>query len=88
MRECGIEARANGRVVDIVKQVERSELEPDPRHITDRAECGLGLSKRLIFCRSREQYSRRERTIRRSTNCYFIRHTSRRHPAEWWTGVK
>jgi 2-dehydropantoate 2-reductase len=35
LRECGIKARANGCIVDIVKQVERSELEPDPRHISD-----------------------------------------------------
>jgi 2-dehydropantoate 2-reductase len=31
----GIEARANARLVDIVKKVERGELKPDPRHITD-----------------------------------------------------
>jgi len=31
----GIEARANARLVDIVKRVERGELQPDPRHITE-----------------------------------------------------
>src|SRR6201998_1185319 len=31
----GIEARANSRLVDIVKKVERGELQPDPRHITE-----------------------------------------------------
>jgi 2-dehydropantoate 2-reductase len=31
----GIAARANERLVDIVKRVERGELEPDPRHITE-----------------------------------------------------
>ena len=31
----GIQARANERLVDIVKRVERGELKQDPRHITD-----------------------------------------------------
>jgi 2-dehydropantoate 2-reductase len=31
----GIEARANARLVDIVKKVERGEMQPDPRHITE-----------------------------------------------------
>ena len=31
----GIEARANARLVDLVKKVERGELKPDPRHITE-----------------------------------------------------
>ena len=30
-----IQARANERLVDIVKKVERGELEQDPRHITE-----------------------------------------------------
>ena len=33
--QAGIAARANERLVDIVKRVERGELEPDPRHITE-----------------------------------------------------
>ena len=31
----GIAARANERLVDIVKRGERGELKQDPRHITD-----------------------------------------------------
>jgi 2-dehydropantoate 2-reductase len=31
----GMPARANERLVEIVKQVERGELEPDPRHIKE-----------------------------------------------------
>ena len=31
----GIPARANERLVDIVKKVERGELKQDPRHITE-----------------------------------------------------
>jgi len=31
----GIAARANAALTDIVKRVERGELKPDPRHITD-----------------------------------------------------
>ena len=31
----GIQARANERLVDIVKKVERGELKQDPRHITE-----------------------------------------------------
>jgi 2-dehydropantoate 2-reductase len=31
----GIAARANERLVEVVKQVERGELKPDPRNITD-----------------------------------------------------
>jgi len=31
----GLAARANERLVDLVKQVERGELRPDPRHITE-----------------------------------------------------
>jgi 2-dehydropantoate 2-reductase len=31
----GIAARANGALTDVVKRVERGELKPDPRHITD-----------------------------------------------------
>jgi 2-dehydropantoate 2-reductase len=34
-QKLGIEARANARLVDIVKKVERGELKPDPRHITE-----------------------------------------------------
>jgi len=34
-QQAGIEARANERLVDIVKRVERGELKQDPRHITD-----------------------------------------------------
>jgi 2-dehydropantoate 2-reductase len=34
-RQAGIHARANERLVDIVKKVERGELKQDPRHITD-----------------------------------------------------
>ena len=33
--QVGIQARANERLVDIVKKVERGELKQDPRHITD-----------------------------------------------------
>jgi hypothetical protein len=33
--EVGILARANERLVDIVKRVERGELQQDPRHITE-----------------------------------------------------
>jgi 2-dehydropantoate 2-reductase len=32
--QVGIQARANERLVDIVKKVERGELKQDPRHIT------------------------------------------------------
>jgi 2-dehydropantoate 2-reductase len=31
----GLQARANERLVDIVKKVERGELQQDPRHITE-----------------------------------------------------
>jgi 2-dehydropantoate 2-reductase len=31
----GIQARANERLVDIVKRLERGELKQDPRHITE-----------------------------------------------------
>ena len=31
----GIAARANERLVDIVKRVERGDLKPDPSHITE-----------------------------------------------------
>jgi 2-dehydropantoate 2-reductase len=34
-QKVGIEARANARLVDIVKKVERGELKPDPRHISE-----------------------------------------------------
>jgi 2-dehydropantoate 2-reductase len=34
-QKVGIEARANARLVDIVKKVERGELQPDPGHITE-----------------------------------------------------
>jgi 2-dehydropantoate 2-reductase len=33
--QVGIQARANTRLVDIVKKVERDELKQDPRHITE-----------------------------------------------------
>jgi 2-dehydropantoate 2-reductase len=33
--KAGVEARANERLVDIVKKVERGELKQDPRHITE-----------------------------------------------------
>ena len=33
--QVGIRAAANERLVDIVKRVERGELQQDPRHITD-----------------------------------------------------
>jgi 2-dehydropantoate 2-reductase len=33
--QVGIHARANERLVDIVKKVERGELTQDPRHITE-----------------------------------------------------
>jgi 2-dehydropantoate 2-reductase len=33
--EAGLAARANAALTDIVKRVERGELEPDPRHIVD-----------------------------------------------------
>jgi 2-dehydropantoate 2-reductase len=33
--QVGKQARANERLVDIVKKVERGELEQDPCHITD-----------------------------------------------------
>jgi 2-dehydropantoate 2-reductase len=33
--QAGLQARANERLVDIVKKVERGELKQDPRHITD-----------------------------------------------------
>ena len=33
--QAGIQARANARLVDIVKRVERGELKQNPRHITD-----------------------------------------------------
>jgi len=35
LRECGIEARANARIVDIGELVERGGLKPAPRHVTD-----------------------------------------------------
>jgi 2-dehydropantoate 2-reductase len=31
----GLQARANERLVDLVKKVERGELKQDPKHITD-----------------------------------------------------
>ena len=31
----GMTSRANGVLTDIVKRVERGELKPDPRHITE-----------------------------------------------------
>jgi len=31
----GLPARANERLVELVKKVERGELQPDPRHITE-----------------------------------------------------
>jgi 2-dehydropantoate 2-reductase len=31
----GLAARANERLVDLVKKVEHGELQPDPRHITE-----------------------------------------------------
>jgi 2-dehydropantoate 2-reductase len=34
-RTVGIRARANERVVDIVKKAERGELKQDPHHITE-----------------------------------------------------
>jgi 2-dehydropantoate 2-reductase len=34
-RKAGIEARANAVLTDIVKRVEKGELEPDPRHIEE-----------------------------------------------------
>jgi hypothetical protein len=34
-REVGLACRANAVLTDIVKRVERSELKPDPRHITE-----------------------------------------------------
>jgi 2-dehydropantoate 2-reductase len=33
---CGISCSANAVLTDIVKRVERNELKPDPRHITER----------------------------------------------------
>ena len=33
--QVGIQARANERLIDIVKKVERGELKQDPRHITE-----------------------------------------------------
>jgi hypothetical protein len=33
--QVGIQARANERLVDIVKKVERCELKQDPRHTTE-----------------------------------------------------
>ena len=33
--QAGIQARANERLVDIVKRVERGDLKQDPRHITE-----------------------------------------------------
>jgi 2-dehydropantoate 2-reductase len=33
--EVGLAARANERIVDLVKRVERGELKQDPSHITD-----------------------------------------------------
>jgi 2-dehydropantoate 2-reductase len=33
--QVGLQARANERLVDIVKKVERGELKQDPRHITE-----------------------------------------------------
>ena len=33
--QIGIQARANERLVEIVKKVERGELRQDPRHITE-----------------------------------------------------
>ena len=33
--QVGLPARANERLVDIVKRVERGELKQDPRHITE-----------------------------------------------------
>jgi 2-dehydropantoate 2-reductase len=32
---CGISCSANAVLTDIVKRVERNELKPDPRHITE-----------------------------------------------------
>jgi 2-dehydropantoate 2-reductase len=34
-QKVGIECRANAVLTDIVKRVERGELKPDPRHITE-----------------------------------------------------
>jgi 2-dehydropantoate 2-reductase len=34
-KQVGIQARANERLVDIIKKVERGELKQDPRHITE-----------------------------------------------------
>jgi 2-dehydropantoate 2-reductase len=31
----GLAARANERLVELVTKVERGELQPDPRHITE-----------------------------------------------------
>jgi len=31
----GLPCRANAVLVDLVKRVEKSELKPDPRHITE-----------------------------------------------------
>ena len=33
--KAGLPARANERLVDLVKQVERGDIQPDPRHITE-----------------------------------------------------
>ncbi len=33
--KAGLRASANAALVDIVKKVERGELNPDPRHITE-----------------------------------------------------
>ena len=33
--KAGLQARANERLVDIVKKVERGELKQDPSHITE-----------------------------------------------------
>jgi 2-dehydropantoate 2-reductase len=35
VEKVGLACRANAVLTDIVKRVERSELKPDPRHITE-----------------------------------------------------
>ena len=35
IKKLGLACRANAALTDIVKRVERKELQPDPRHITE-----------------------------------------------------
>ena len=52
----GINARANAMLTDIVKRVERGELKPDPRHITElRLQLSRHSPARLADCSTNKQ---------------------------------